>query len=54
MESHRCLWELSDLPPLGGGVSVVLLGKMAEVLEVLWQKLRVTEEEEKSVTLGRD
>ena len=28
--------------------------KMAEELEVLWQKLRVTEEEEKSVTLGRD
>ena len=27
---------------------------MAEELEVLWQKLRVTEEEEKSVTLGRD
>ena len=27
---------------------------MAEELEVLWQKLRATEEEEKSVTLGRD
>ena len=27
---------------------------MAEELEVLWQKLRVTEEEEESVKLGRD
>ena len=27
---------------------------MAEELEVLWQKLRVTEEEEESVSLGRD
>ena len=27
---------------------------MAEELEVLWQKLRVTEEEEESVNLGRD
>ena len=27
---------------------------MAEELEVLWQKLRVTEEEERSVSLGRD
>ena len=30
------------------------VGKMAEELEVLWQKLRVTEEEEMSVSLGRD
>ena len=27
---------------------------MAELLEVLWQKLRVMEEEEESVNLGRD
>ena len=33
---------------------MVVWVKMAEELEVLWQKLRVTEEEEESVKLGRD
>ena len=33
---------------------MVVRVKMAEELEVLWQKLRVTEEEEESVKLGRD
>ena len=37
-----------------GSGEVCSIGKMAEELEVLWQKLRVTEVEEKSVTLGRD
>lgn len=45
MISPRCL---------GGEVKEGGLVKMAEELEVLWQKLKVTEEEEESVILGRD
>ena len=33
---------------------MVVWVKMAKELEVLWQKLRVTKEEEESVKLGRD
>ena len=59
------LWEFRDLPPSQGGevrcacLSFLVFlfpssGNMAEELELLWQKLTVTDEEEVSVNLGRE
>ena len=55
------LWEFSDLsPPQGGEVRCgffclfSLSCNIVEELELFWQKLAVTDEEEVSVNLGRE